>query len=293
MMISLQAGQMRRRSLFIPLILMAILPTEHATATAAPSAGLSESESRGLSSYADSVDLVIASPLVIRARIEGRKKVNIAAADGEASPISYYLTTAQVETLIRGDSGVAPTLTFLVRDVPKGQVRPDYLRKKVTVMLFARPGRKPGEIQLTSRNAIQPWTEDLEQRTRSITSDLLRADSPPAITGVGDAFHIAGTIAGESETQIFLKTENGVPVSLSILRRPGEAPHWGVSLGEIVDESAVPPSTDTLLWYRLACGLPPALPNESTRSLPLLDAEAARRDYKLVMESLGRCGRTL
>jgi len=293
MMISLPVGRMRRKIPFMSLIVLAILSTQSAIATAAPPTLSGESKSSALSSYADSADLIIASPLVIKARIEGRKKVNVAAAEGGASPISYYLTTARVEALIRGDSGVAPTLTFLVRDVPKGQVRPDYLRKKVTVMLFARPGRKPGEIQLTSRNAIQPWTENLEQKARSITSELLRADSPPAIIGVGDAFHIAGTIAGESETQIFLKTENGAPVSLSILRRPGEVPHWGVSLGEIVDESAVPPPTDTLLWYRLACALPPKLPSESTRSLPLLDAEAARRDYKLVLESLGSCGRTL
>lgn len=259
----------------------------------AQSPARTESQSRPLSSYADVADLVIASPLVIRARTDKRKKVNVAPADPNGSSISYYLLTADVEALIRGDNGIAPTVTFLVRDVPKGTQRPDYLRKKATVMLFARPGGKAGQIQLTSLNAIQPWTSELEARTRAITAELVKGDSPPAIVGIGDAFHIAGTIAGESETQIFLKTASGDPVSLSILRRPGQAPRWGVSLGEIVDESAAPPASGTLLWYRLACGLPDRLPADSTRSLPLLDAEAARRDYKLVLESLGRCGRTL
>ena len=66
-----------------------------------------------------------------------------------------------------------------------------------------------------------------------------------------------------------------------------------VMLGEIVDDAAVPPARDTLLWYRLACALPDALPASSTRAMAMLDAEAARRDYRLVVESLGRCGRTL
>jgi len=243
--------------------------------------------------YADVADLVTASPLVIKARIESRKKVVTGSGETGSPALSYMLLTARVESLIRGDNGVAPKLSFLIRDVPKGSPRPDYMRKKAMVMLFARPGGKPGMVQLVSLNAVQPWTADLEAAARSITAEVLRGDSPPAIVGVGDAFHIAGTVAGESETQIFLKTANGDPVSLSVLRRPGQAPRWGVSLGEIVDESAAPPASATLLWYRLACGLPSRLPPESTRSLPVSDAEAAHRDYHLVLESLGRCGRTL
>lgn len=243
--------------------------------------------------YADIADLVTGSPLVIKARIEKRKKINLTQADGDRSLVPHVLLTARVDNLIRGDNGVAPALTFLVRDVPKGSPRPDYLRKKVMVMLFARPGGKAGMIQLTSLNAIQPWSAELEAATRALTAELVSGDSPPAITGIGDAFHTAGTVAGESETQIFLKTASGDPVSLSILRRPGQTPRWGVSLGEIVDESAAPPAPNTLLWYRLACGLPPRLPPESTRSLPVTDAEAARKDYRLVLESLGSCGRTL
>ncbi len=243
--------------------------------------------------YADVADLVTGSPLVIKAHIDKRKKVEIGSEQEDAPTLSRLLLTVRVENLIRGDNGVAPELMFLIRDVPMGVRRPDYLRRKGAVMLFARPAGKPGMVQLTSLNSLQPWTADLEATARAITAELLSNDSPPAIMGVGDAFHIAGTVAGESETQIFLKTANGEPVSLSVLRRPGQTPRWGVSLGEIVDESAAPPAPRTLLWYRLACGLPSRLPPESVRSLPLTDAEAARRDYQLVLESLGRCGRTL
>jgi hypothetical protein len=116
--------------------------------------------------------------------------------------------------------------------------------------------------------------------------------APPRIIQLGDAFHVAGTVAGESETQIFLRTANDEPVSLSILRRPGQEPRWAVALGEIVDEAAKPPAPGTLLWYRLACSLPPTLPSQSVRALSPADAEAARADYALVMQSLGSCGRT-
>ena len=110
--------------------------------------------------------------------------------------------------------------------------------------------------------------------------------------GLGDAFHVAGTVAGEGETQIFLRTENGDPVSLSVLRRPGQPPRWAVALGEIVDEAARAPVPGTLLWYRLACSLPPVLPARAVRTLAVADAEAARADYRLVIEALGPCGRT-
>src|SRR5207253_7979853 len=102
---------------------------------------------------------------------------------------------------------------------------------------------------------------------RRIAADLVAADTPPTITGIGNAFHVPGALPGEGETQIFLTTADNRPVSLSILRRPGEQPRWAVALSEIVDEAAAPPARDTLLWYRLACSLPAALPAASTASL--------------------------
>jgi len=127
---------------------------------------------------------------------------------------------------------------------------------------------------------------------KHILAALVAPDAPPRILGLGDAFHVAGTIAGEGETQIFLRTESGDPVSLSILRRPGQAPRWAVALGEIVDEAARPPEPGSLLWYRLACSLPPALPPQAVRTLSVQDAEAARADYRLVTAALGPCRRT-
>jgi hypothetical protein len=65
-----------------------------------------------------------------------------------------------------------------------------------------------------------------------------------------------------------------------------------VALGEIVDEAARPPAQGSLLWYRLACGLPDTLPARSVRALSAPDADAARADYQIVLRALGPCGRT-
>ena len=62
-------------------------------------------------------------------------------------------------------------------------------------------------------------------------------------------------------------------------------------MSEIVDEAAAPPARDTLLWYRLACALPQALPARSTASLAPSDATLAQEDYRFVLDALGPCGR--
>ena len=78
-------------------------------------------------------------------------------------------------------------------------------------------------------------------------------------------------------------------MSLQILRRPGQQPRWSVSLGEIVDESAGAPPKDSLLWYRLACGLPRQLPDSAVGGEDPDNARAARADYGVVLRELGPC----
>jgi hypothetical protein len=272
--------------ILILLIIIAVLGSgEISSSFAAPRAPVAQSRL----AYADIADLVTASPIIISARIKGTKKVKTGPSEEGQSPRDYVLVNAQVDSLIRGQNGVAPLVSFLDSPVD-AQAR---LRKKARVVLFALPTEHANQLRLVSRNAAQAWSAELEATVRAIAAEVLRNDSPPQIVGIGDAFHISGTVAGEGETQIFLKTATRMPISLSILRHPGQSPRWGVSLGEIVDEAAVPPARDTLLWYRLACALPPRLPPESVRTLPLADAEAAQRDYAVVMENLGSCGRTL
>lgn len=113
----------------------------------------------------------------------------------------------------------------------------------------------------------------------------------PARHRVREALYTPGNLAGEGETQIFLATPSAQPVSISLVRRPGQPPRWGVSLGEIVASAARPPVRDTLAWYRLACFLPRALPPRANISDPGASAQQAAADYAQVMADLGPCER--
>ncbi len=242
-------------------------------------------------SYADFADLATVAPLVAKAQV--RDVISLSGAQATGVPEGYkrVYVEARVTSLIRGDSGITPTISYLA-DLPLDTRGKLPKLKKKDVLIFARAGERPGQIQLVSRTAQIDWTQPGEATVRGIVSELLGSDAPPRIVDVGDAFHVAGTIAGEGETQIFLKTDTGDPVSLSIIRRPGQEPRWAVALGEIVDEAAEPPRPGSLLWYRLACGLPAQLPARSVRSLAVVDAEAARADYGVVLRGLGPCART-
>ncbi|WP_253190473.1 hypothetical protein [Sphingomonas sp. LM7] len=216
-------------------------------------------------------------------KIKGAEAANVA-----PGRVRFYIE-ADVTALIRGSNAVSTRIGY-VADVPLNERGRDPKLKKQRVLLFARavPNR-PDQLQLTGLDSQRAFTPELDALVRGIAREVVANDAPPAVTGVGNAFHVPGSLPGEGETQVFLQTANGAPVSLQILRRPGEQPRWSVSLGDIVDESAGPPQTNTLLWYRLACGLPRTLPAESIESGDPAHAAIAREDYRIVLRALGPC----
>lgn len=272
------------------LISAAYPPVFPALAQKLPMVAPPASSGLGLS-YADMVDLADHAPLVANVRI--RNIIILKPEQAGTVPAGYrrLFLEGDVTGLIRGEAGIAPLVSWLY-DAPVDARGKLPKLKKAQVILFARAGTRPGQIQLVARDAQIAATPAKVAQVKSILSALVAADAPPRILGLGDAFHVAGTVAGEGETQIFLRTENGDPVSLSILRRPGQPPQWAVALGEIVDEAARAPTPGSLLWYRLACSLPATLPARTVRTLSVPDAEAARADYRVVIDALGPCGRT-
>ena len=279
-----------------PLLLAAALPLASLPAPTGLSAQVGRPSETAISDgsqpgYADLADLVLASPVIADATIRSAARIKGAEAAGLAPGLTRFYVEADVAALIRGAAGLPPRVGYLVDVAPDARGRVPKL-KKARVLIFARtvPG-SPDQLQLSAPDAQLAWTSPLDARVREIGRAALAADAPPAITGVASAFHVAGSLPGEGETQLFLRTADQRPVSLSILRRPGERPRWSVALGEIVDEGAGPPARDTLLWYRLACDLPAALPAESVASLEPADAAIAQEDYRFVIESLGPCGR--
>jgi hypothetical protein len=253
------------------------------TAVAPPSAMLT---------YADVADLALHAPIVAQARIRKAERLKAELAGNVAASQRRYLITADIVALIRGRDGLPPRVAYVVDVVPDARGKWPKLEKS-EVIVFARPvAGRPSEIRLAAPDAQQPASPSLAALVRTLLNEAGSPSAPPQVLGVGEAFHVEGTVPGEGETQIFLSAADGRPLSLSVLREPGAAPRWAVSIGEIVDQGAEPPTRDTLLWYRLACALPQRLPAASIESLSAADAAAAAEDYATIMTGLGTCRRT-
>lgn len=242
-------------------------------------------------SYATLAALADGAPLVVRARVRNQAQVPAPRAPGLAAGHARLYVEAQTVALLTGNSGLPATLRYLV-DLPlDAKGKPPRLKKQ-EVIVFARPvAGRPNELQLVAPGAQLGWSAPLEARLRPILTELVAAEAPPRVTGVSDVLSSAGNLAGESETQIFLATAGGRPAALTVVRRPGMAPRWGVSWSELVDQSAQPAQRETIAWYRLACSLPPTLPAGANLANDPIDRARAAQDYRFVMEQLGPCNR--
>ena len=242
-------------------------------------------------SYADIADLVTISPLIIDVSIKNLQKVAPEQADGVPVTMQRMLVEADVLALIRGQGGITPRVRFVL-DVPKdAKGKIPKLKKQRMFVLGSTVAGRVGEVRLARPNALILWSPTNDDMVRGITKEAVMVDAPPKVAGIISAFYSAGTIIGEGETQVFLKTERDQPISLSILSRPGQAKSWAVSTAEVIDESAVAPLKNTLLWYRLACGLPRDLSFELVEAAESDNAARAQADYKFVINALGPCGR--
>jgi len=242
-------------------------------------------------SYSDVADLVVISPLIVDVTVRKAAKVAPEQAIGVPTSLQRMLMEADVMALIRGEGGIADRVRFVL-DVPKDAKGKVPKLKKQRLFLFGSPvtGRT-GEIRLSRPNALANFSPANDALVRRITQEAVLRDAPQRIIGVSSAFHSPGTVLGEGETQIFLKTEKDQPVSLTVLSRPNEQKQWAVSTAEVIDSSATAPERFTLLWYRLACGLPRSLPNDRIETARDEDAARAQADYTFVIDALGPCGR--
>ncbi len=240
--------------------------------------------------YADLADLADSAPLVIRAQVRKLVQVEPARASGLRPGWGRFYVEAKTVALLAGDGAVGESLRYLADFRLDARGKPPPV-KKSQVLLFARlaPGQ-PGSLQLVAPDAQVSWTESGEAQLRAILSELLGSDVPPRITGVREAIHVPGTLAGEGVTQLFLETRDGSAASITVTRQPGQRPAWGASFSEAL-ESGVPPARETLRWYRLACFLPATLPAASQLSETSQDRAMAESDYRLVKTELGACPR--
>lgn len=241
--------------------------------------------------YADLADLADGAPLVVRAQPRKIAPVEPARARGLRPGWGRFYVEAKTEALIAGSAPLGEALRYLV-DLPlDAKGKPPAFKKK-SVVLFARTvAGQPGTLQLVAPDAQLLWDAALDARLKSVLRELYAAGAPPRISGVREAVHTGGDLAGSGETQIFLVSASGEPAAITVGRRPGSAPQWGVSFSELVASDAAP-ARDTLGWYRLACFLPPVLPGAANASDDAGDRAAAAQDFAFVRDRLGACPRT-
>ena len=263
-------------------------------ATAAPALAQPENQ-QGLQNltYADLADLGAGAPVVAHLRVRGADRLNAREATSVRPGFTRLEVEAEVVALIRGAGGLPARIRYLV-DLPNdSRGRPPRITRRSEYLVMAtRVPSRPDELRLVTADAMVPYSPAAADMLRGIVREASGADAPPRIVGIGRAFSVPGNLPGESETQFFLLTADQRPISLTVLRRPGEQVRWSVALGEIVDEGAGPPRPDTLLWYRLACTLPASLPAEALSEASPDEARTIRADYRVIQQGLGRCARS-
>ncbi len=242
--------------------------------------------------YAGLADLSVNAPLIVHVTVKKAIKVDAERALNAPPGTQRFYVEAETNALIRGQGGITGAIRYII-DLPLDQRgRAPKIKKRDFIIFAQRSARGNGEVQLVARDAQILWSPTRETRVRSIVREIVARDAPPAISRIASAFHVPGTIIGEGETQVFLETATGTPISITVLSRQGQRKVWAVSLGEIVDEAATAPPRNSLLWYRLACFLPRQLPANILTDDAYSSALEARKDYQLVLTSLGNCPRS-
>lgn len=273
--------------------LIALAPANPADAGALPAStrapvNAASREARQLD-YADLVDLADGTPIVARVEVRKTAILKPEQAQGIRPGFTRIYIEARTRAVLLGD-GVGESLHFLA-DVPIDPVRHRPMAPKGLLVVLARSvAGSAGEVQLVAPDAAITWSQETEARLRSVLTELVDPAAPPKIRSLRDVLHVAGNLTGEGETQIFIATTRD-PFAISVVRNPGVAPHWGLSVGDVIDPAARQPERDTLLWYRLACFLPRKLPPGANISTNPDDAALAAEDYARVIADLGTCPR--
>lgn len=242
-------------------------------------------------SWTDWADLALAAPIVLIADVRRVARLGRRAAPDVPAGEARALVEGDLRAVLKAPAVLPAGAAWLWQGPATARGRPTVARGQ-RLLLFAQllpGGRDPATqpVALIARDGQQPWTPEAEATVRAILTEALDPRlARLAITGVQDGFRTEGDVAGQSDTQLFLSTAEGRPVTLVVRRRPGETPLVLAATGDLVD-AAEPIRPRTLVWRALACGLPQTLPAH------LAARPALVADYRLVRDSLGACGRRL
>ena len=232
--------------------------------------------------FAVIADLTFAAPVIVKARIARAERRPDRDSPGLAAGHARLLVTAAVDSAIVAPSAIPAELSWLW-DAPLDTRGKLDKRKNLAVMAWISIPDPNGKTRLVAPNSQQPWTPALDATVRGIAIEQ-KSGAVPVITGVASGFRADGTIPGESESQFFLTAADGKNATLVVTTRPGMPRRVTVARGDVIDESALEVATGSLLWYRLACALPAALPLAAGGDDPALAG-----DWRAAIVSLGPC----
>ncbi len=238
-----------------------------------------------LAGFADTAELALAAPVIVRATIAKASRISGKAAPDVAPGRARLLVTVSVSNVLVAPGTMGATLQYLWDAPLDSRGRPPQAKGMEVLVFLTAPG-PDGATRLVSRRGQQPWDPALADTVRAVVADQ-RSGTVPVIRGVSNGFRADGTVPGESESQFFLTTADGKPATLVVQNRPGEVRRVLIARGDIIDESAERVKPGTLLWYRLACVLPPRLPAAAGGGDPAL-----AKDWRDALASLGPCGKT-
>jgi hypothetical protein len=259
--------------------------------SSAPSRADTSDGSAAAPTYADLADLADSARIVVRAQVRKIVAVEPARARGVRAGWTRYYIEARTQALIRGDTPLGQSLRYLVDMRPGPRGKAPAIKKKDVLVFATSASGAAGDLQLAAPDAQILWDAAGEARLRGVLAALIALGRPGRITGVREAIHVPGNLAGEGETQFFLDTADATAASITVQHRPGGATAWGVSFSEVAAQVGAPPQRDTLAWYRLACFLPNSLPRGVNLSETATDRALAEADYRVVLGELGLCAR--
>ncbi len=241
---------------------------------------------------ADLVALTTEARIIVRAEITKASRLSEKLAPGLAPGFRRFLISAEISNVLIAPGFVPKQIEYLVDIGTDTRGRTPQL-KGMPVVLFLAPGTREAQFQLVRPWAQVDWSAERDAYVRAVAAEAVSAPEVKnmEISGLGQAFHVLGSLPGESESQIFVQTKSGEPMSLVVLSRPGQAKSFSVATGDIIDDAATGVKDGSLLWYQFACGLPRSLPASSTSTLDSESARAAQADYRFVLDSLGPCDR--
>lgn len=241
---------------------------------------------------ADLVELSVQAPIIVRAEIDKASRLSEKLSPGLAPGFRRHLVRARITNVLIAPGFVPREIEYLVDLGVDARGRTPNL-KGLPVLLFLAPAQREAQFQLVKPWGQVDWTPERDAYIRAVAAEAVADPGvrDMEIVGLGQAFHVPGSLPGEAESQIFIQTKSGDPMSLVVLSRPGQSKLFSIATGDIIDDAAEGVKDGSLLWYHLACGLPRTLPGSSLSTLDESTAASAREDYRFVIDSLGRCDR--